>query len=121
MSQLKEQAMVEKGEEDEMIKLLHESMAPLSIFGHVNWGLNLATRTAAGAKALVDHIDWTSKVMEERAKVSEIITSGSLKSADCWQTTPKENDVFSWLLDPNATKVSPELNADSRLLVVAGR
>jgi hypothetical protein len=35
--------------------------------------------------------------------------------------TPKENDIFSWLLDRNATKVSPELNADSRLLVVAGR
>ncbi|KAH3910676.1 hypothetical protein HBH56_144800 [Parastagonospora nodorum] len=95
--------MVEKGEEDEMIKLLHESMSPLSIFGHLNWGLNLATRTAAGAKALIDHIDWTSKVMEERAKI-----------------TPKENDVFTWLLDPNATRVSPELNADSRLLVVAG-
>jgi cytochrome P450 len=64
--------MVEKGEEDEMIKLLHESMSPLSIFGHINWALNLATRTAAGAKALIDHIDWTSKVLEERVKVSSL-------------------------------------------------
>jgi cytochrome P450 len=63
--------MVEKGEEDEMIKLLHESMSPLSIFGHINWALNLATRTAAGAKALVDHIYWTSKVLEERSRVRD--------------------------------------------------
>lgn len=61
--------MMEKGEEDAIIKLLHESMSPLSIFGHVNWALNLATRTAAGAKALVDHIEWTAKVLDERAKV----------------------------------------------------
>jgi cytochrome P450 len=61
--------MMEKGEEDPVIKLLHESMSPLSIFGHLNWALNLATRTEAGAKALVDHIDWTAKVLEERAKV----------------------------------------------------
>ncbi|KAF2026685.1 cytochrome P450 [Setomelanomma holmii] len=100
--------MVEKGAEaslpiDPMIKLLHESMSPLSIFGHITWGLNLATRTEAGAKALLDHINWTSKVMEERAK-----------------TTPAENDIFSWLLDPDSQEVTPEMNADSRLLVVAG-
>lgn len=112
--------MVEKGEEDPMIKLLHESMSPLSIFGHINWGLNLATRTAAGAKALLDHIDWTSKVLKERTKVgiAELETSSF---TDKLQITPKENDIFSWLLDPNAAEVSPELNADSRLLVVAGR
>ncbi|KAH7095576.1 cytochrome P450 [Paraphoma chrysanthemicola] len=95
--------MVEKGKEDPMIKLLHESMSPLSIFGHINWGLNLATRTPTGAKALLDHIDWTAKVLKERTKI-----------------TPKENDIFSWLLDPNTQEVSPELNADSRLLIVAG-
>jgi hypothetical protein len=61
--------MMEKGEEDPVIRLLHESMSPLSIFGHINWALNLATRTDAGAKALLDHIDWTAKVLEERAKV----------------------------------------------------
>ncbi|CAO2656425.1 Nn.00g052280.m01.CDS01 [Neocucurbitaria sp. VM-36] len=95
--------MVEKGEEADVIKLLHESMSPLSIFGHITWGLNLATRTAAGAKALIEHIDWTSNVLKERQKV-----------------TPKENDIFSWLLDPNDDKITPQLNADSRLLVVAG-
>jgi cytochrome P450 len=61
--------MLKKGEEDEMIKLLHDSMTPLGTFGHITWGLNLATRTAAGAKALIDHTNWTHKVMEERIKV----------------------------------------------------
>lgn len=61
--------MVEKGEEADVIKLLHASMSPLSVFGHINWGLNLATRTAAGAKALVEHIEWTSNVLAERSKV----------------------------------------------------
>ncbi|KAF1844083.1 cytochrome P450 [Cucurbitaria berberidis CBS 394.84] len=95
--------MVEKGEEADVIKLLHESMSPLSVFGHVNWGLNLLTRTSVGAKALLEHIDWTSNVLKERKLV-----------------TPKENDVFSRLLDPNDDKITPEMNADSRLLVVAG-
>jgi cytochrome P450 len=63
--------MVEKGEEADVIKLLHASMSPLSVFGHINWGLNLATRTSAGAKALLDHIDWTSNVLNERQKVSK--------------------------------------------------
>lgn len=62
--------MVEKGEEADVIKLLHESMEPLSIFGHINWALNLVTRTDAGAKALVDHINWTADVLKERSKVS---------------------------------------------------
>lgn len=61
--------MLEKGEEADIIKLLHASMAPLSVFGHVNWGLNLATRTNAGAKALLEHIEWTSNVLKERSKV----------------------------------------------------
>lgn len=63
--------MVERGEEADVIKLLHESMSPLSVFGHINWGLNLATRTTAGAKPLLEHIDWTAKVLGERIKVSE--------------------------------------------------
>jgi cytochrome P450 len=61
--------MVEKGEEDETIKLLHEAMAPLSIFTHLPWALNLITCTAAGAKPLYDHINWTRKVLQQRMKV----------------------------------------------------
>lgn len=64
--------MLEKGEEDPMIKLLHSSMEPLSIFGHMPWALNLITRTAAGAKPLLDHIEWTAKVLKERTAVSRI-------------------------------------------------
>ncbi|KAL6707396.1 hypothetical protein ACN47E_004175 [Coniothyrium glycines] len=95
--------MLEKGEEADVIKLLHASMEPLSIFGHLTWGLNLITRTPAGAKALLDHIEWTANCLAERKKI-----------------TPKENDIFSWILDPNEEKVSSNLNADARLAVVAG-
>lgn len=65
--------MVEKGEEADVIKLLHESMEPLSIFGHISWALNLATRTDVGAKALVDHINWTADVLKERSKVGIVV------------------------------------------------
>lgn len=61
--------MVEKGEEADIIKLLHESMAPLSVFTHMTWSLNLMTRTTIGAKPLVDHMEWTLKVLQERKKV----------------------------------------------------
>ncbi|KAH8724657.1 cytochrome P450 [Phaeosphaeriaceae sp. PMI808] len=95
--------MLEQGKEDPMIKLLHESALPLSIFGHLIWGLNLLTRTKTGAKAILDHMDWTTKVLNERAKI-----------------IPKENDIVSRLLDPDSTEVSQDLNSDSRLLVIAG-
>ncbi|KAF1929082.1 cytochrome P450 [Didymella exigua CBS 183.55] len=95
--------MLEKGEEDPMIKLLHASMEPLSVFGQFPWALNLITRTSFGAKPLIEHIEWTAKVLKERTAI-----------------TPKENDVVSWLLDPSSSKVTRELNADSRLLIVAG-
>lgn len=61
--------MLEKGEEDHMIKLLHASMEPLSIFGQMPWALNLITRTSAGAKPMIEHIDWTAKVLKERKAV----------------------------------------------------
>ena len=112
--------MVENGEEVEMIKLLHKSMEALSMFGHLTWGLNLAIRTAAGAKAMLEHTEWTAKVLKERSKVS-VSENEAQGHANGSQITPKENDIFSWLLDPNATEISPELNADARLLVVAGR
>ncbi|CBX98473.1 hypothetical protein LEMA_P098820.1 [Plenodomus lingam JN3] len=95
--------MMEKGEEADVIKLLHASMEPLSIFGHITWGLNLITRTPFGVKALLEHIEWTAMVLKERKKV-----------------VPKERDIFSWLLDEEDPNVTPELNSDARLLVVAG-
>jgi hypothetical protein len=61
--------MVEKGEEDPMIKLLHASMQPLAIFSHLTWGLALATRTKTGAKPMVEHIEWTREVLKKRVKV----------------------------------------------------
>jgi cytochrome P450 len=61
--------MVEKGEEDESIRLLHQSMAPLSVFTHLPWAFDLITRTAVGVKPLHAMIDWASGVLGERAKV----------------------------------------------------
>lgn len=61
--------MLEKGKEDEIIKLLHDSMVPLSVGSHIPWALVLALRTSTGAKPLVDHLEWSRKVLEERIKV----------------------------------------------------
>jgi cytochrome P450 len=61
--------MVEKGEEDPMIKLLHASMQPLAIFSHLTWCLALLTRTKTGAKPLVAHVEWTREVIRKRVKV----------------------------------------------------
>jgi hypothetical protein len=62
--------MVEKGREDETIRELHESMAPLSILTHLPWALNLIARMMAGSGPLHEQIQWTFKVLRERAKVS---------------------------------------------------
>ena len=70
--------MVEKGEEDDMIKLLHKSMEPVSVFAQIPWALNLITRTSAGAKPLVEHINWTLAVLKERKTVRK--TKDSPKS-----------------------------------------
>lgn len=61
--------MVEKGQEDASIKLLHESMEPLSVLGHANWALNLACHTTIGSKMLLEHIEWTARALKERVKV----------------------------------------------------
>lgn len=61
--------MVEKGEEARVIKLLHDSTSVFSILSHLSWAMNLLTRTTFGAKALVDHINWTQSVLLERKKV----------------------------------------------------
>lgn len=63
--------LIEKGEETDFIKLLHEGMDPLSVFAHLPWSLNLAVRAGAGAKALVEHTEWSRKVLEERIKVKK--------------------------------------------------
>lgn len=34
---------------------------------------------------------------------------------------PKERDIVSWLLNPDDEEIPLQLNADARLLVVAGR
>lgn len=95
--------MMESGEEADIIKLLHSSMQPFSIFSHLTWGLNLITRTSFGTKDVMKHIEWTARVLKERKQV-----------------IPKERDICSWLLDENSPNVTQELNADSRLLIVAG-
>ena len=104
-----------------MIKLLHASMEPLSVFGHLPWMLNLITKTSAGAKPLVEHIEWTAKVLKERKAVRSMRLYSDRWMLTHAQITPKENDIFTWLLDPDSPDVSKALNADSRLLIVAGR
>ena len=61
--------MVEKGEEADVIKMLHESMGMFSVFSHLTWAMSLLTRIPAGAKALTDHIKWTQSVLLKRKKV----------------------------------------------------
>ncbi|RAR07325.1 cytochrome p450 [Stemphylium lycopersici] len=95
--------MVKNGKEDNMIKLLHDSQAAVSIFEHISWAMNLAGRIPAAAKPLTEHVHWSRKVLEQRAK-----------------NTPKENDIFSWLLTPGDERVTMDMNADSRLLIIAG-
>ncbi|KAI4711288.1 hypothetical protein J4E89_003853 [Alternaria sp. Ai002NY15] len=95
--------MMEKGKEDPVIKLLHESHAPISVFAHISWAMRLIALTPVGSGPLFEHIAWSAKVLEERKK-----------------DTPKEKDVFSSLLDPNDDRITPEMNSDSRLLVIAG-
>lgn len=41
--------------------------------------------------------------------------------ADISQITPAENDVFSYLIDENTHDIPLSLNADARLMIVAGR
>ncbi|KAF1837964.1 cytochrome P450 [Decorospora gaudefroyi] len=103
--------MVEKGEEADAIKLLHEATGILSILSHLSWALNLASRTSAGAKPLLDHMKWSAEILEERTKA---------RFGMQMLMTPKENDVISWLLNPHDDRITPGMNADTRLLVVAG-
>ena len=61
--------MVEKGREDDIIKLLHDGMGILSVSLHIAWALTLALQTGVGAKAVHEHLEWSRKVLEQRIKV----------------------------------------------------
>jgi hypothetical protein len=61
--------MMKKGKEDPVIKLLHESHAPISVFAHISWAMRLIALTPVGSGPLFEHIAWSAKVLEERKKV----------------------------------------------------
>jgi cytochrome P450 family 628 len=61
--------MLERGEEDDIIKLLHASMEPASTFGHINWATTLALRSGLGVKDMLKHMQWTADALKERKKV----------------------------------------------------
>jgi len=73
--------MLNKGEEDEIIKLMHQSMAPISIFGHVTWLIGVLLRTSVGAKDLLKFMGWTHDVLKRRKQVW--IPSNQLINSRC--------------------------------------
>ncbi|KAF2202848.1 cytochrome P450 [Delitschia confertaspora ATCC 74209] len=95
--------MLEKGKEDEGIDGVHKSMANMTFFGHVPWLMSLLLRTPVGAKDLRVFMKWVGVVLKERKK-----------------RTPNEPDVFSWLVNSDDENIPLRLNADTRLLIVAG-
>lgn len=95
--------MLEKGKEDKWITMLHKSMASLVIFSHIPYVMSALIRLGA-AKDILEFMAWTGETLRERKK-----------------RTPKENDVFGWLLNPADEDIPLHLNADSRLMIVAGR
>ncbi|KAL5404942.1 hypothetical protein PMIN06_004993 [Paraphaeosphaeria minitans] len=95
--------MLEKGEEDEMIEMVHKSMANMSTFGHIPWAVGMMLRTSVGAKDLLTFMKVVQDVLIERKKI-----------------TPAEPDVFSYLIDETKEDIPKNLNADSRLMIVAG-
>jgi len=74
--------MLERGNEDDFIKMMHRSMAPLAIFNQLSWALSLALRLT-GAPEIKEMIRWTHQVLKERKKVE-----------------PKEKDIMSHLMNP---------------------
>lgn len=59
--------MLEKGEEDYWIKMLHKNMEPLSIFGHIVWSLGTISRLG-GVKDMLKFMAWTGETLRERKK-----------------------------------------------------
>ncbi|KIW05638.1 uncharacterized protein PV09_03509 [Verruconis gallopava] len=95
--------MLEKGEEDQLIKTLHASMVGLGLFRNITWVTSIMLRLPIIQKDLRNFMKWTSDVLKERKK-----------------TQPAEQDIFSHLLDPNDEGIPLHLNADARLVIVAG-
>lgn len=94
--------MLENGNEGHLIGTVHKGMVPLSVFNHLPWALSLFTRFGS-VKDILDFSAWTASTLKARKKI-----------------TPKEKDIFGWLLDPEDDHVPQHLIADSKLLTVAG-
>jgi cytochrome P450 len=111
--------MLEKGKEDRMISLVHKSMAPVSVFSHIPWVIGLMTRTTIGAKDLLAFMKITQEILIERKK-AWFPTPKNITALTTSQITPAEPDVFSHLIDDTTEEIPKQLNADSRLMIVAG-
>jgi hypothetical protein len=113
--------MLEKGKQDNLIKTLHKEMAPLSVFSHIPWALSLLMRFG-GARDVLDFSAWSADILRQRKKAGLPLTIDPHREADYEpQITPKEEDIFGWLLNPEDEHVPQHLIADSKLLTVAGR
>jgi hypothetical protein len=60
--------MIERGEEDSLIEMLHKSMWVMAVFNHVPWALSLLSRLGA-ARDVLKFTAWTTQTLGERAKV----------------------------------------------------
>jgi hypothetical protein len=62
--------MLDKGEEDHIIKTLHASMIALGLFRNITWLTSLMLRLPVLQKDIQNFINWSSDVLIERKKVS---------------------------------------------------
>lgn len=62
--------MLEKGEEDHIIKTLHASMIALGLFRNITWLTSLMLRLPVLQKDIQNFINWSTDVLYERKKVN---------------------------------------------------
>jgi hypothetical protein len=67
--------MLDKGEEDHIIKTLHASMIALGLLRNVTWVTSLMLRLPVVQKDIQNFINWSSDVLKERKKVRTFVTS----------------------------------------------
>jgi cytochrome P450 len=92
--------MLAKGEENDIIKNLHASMAPLSYLRQLSWVFAIILRTSVGVKATLNFMAWASKILKERKKVVQLHwCNGACTDLNC--RSPRKKGIsliISWTL-----------------------
>lgn len=117
--------MLTTGKEHFFLQLLHQGQSAAGVFTPIPWATVLLKQVPFALRTLHKFLAWCGRQVEERQKVRCVRLIDQVY-AEVQQMEMAEPDVMSYIIDSANHAQNPKearnwLQADSRLIIVAGR